>query len=117
LESGGAENRTVAITQKRSNTESRHAVRAIQQRLRSTGNMRCVSFYFERACPEQRPRGAGGAALPSCTQTCPGSGAAQSTPWRREKKTPATKSLSRTDNGNALCSLSQSCRRGRFQKA
>jgi hypothetical protein len=23
---------------------------------------RCVSFYFQRSCPEQRPRGAGGAA-------------------------------------------------------
>jgi hypothetical protein len=25
--------------------------------------MRCVSFLFEQGCPEQRPRGAGGAAL------------------------------------------------------
>jgi hypothetical protein len=24
----------------------------------STGKMRCVSFYFERSCPEQRPRAA-----------------------------------------------------------
>jgi hypothetical protein len=25
--------------------------------------MQCVSFYFEQICQEQRPRGAGGAAL------------------------------------------------------
>jgi hypothetical protein len=51
---------------------------------RSAGKMRCASFYFERGCLEQRPRGAGGAALASCAQTGPGPPKAP--PWRREKK-------------------------------
>jgi hypothetical protein len=38
--------------------------------------MRCASFYFERDCPEQRPRGAGGAALAAPKQAR--AGAAQS---------------------------------------
>jgi hypothetical protein len=46
-----------------------------------------------------------------------GPGPPKAPPGGGRKKTPATKSLSRTDNGNTLCSLSQSCRRGRFQKA
>jgi hypothetical protein len=51
---------------------------------RSTGEMRCASVYFERGCPEQRPRGAGGAALVAPKQAA--RGRPKRPPWRREKK-------------------------------
>jgi hypothetical protein len=65
LESGDAENRTVAITQKRSNTLLSATLRPIQQ-------VRCVSFYYGRGCLEQRPRGAGGVVLVAPKPTGPG---------------------------------------------